>query len=125
MPRPKKQDIKVNDKTSLEGLMQEAYNNSCKQITEAQSIINEISKSVIGEDADDVSKLSKEKINALKQKDSAIKIKVELSKIMSDIIKHGGDTQKAAETQSGGSVSNAELEEVRKMMEKNVNNENK
>ena len=39
MPRKKKQDVKVNDTESLEGLMQETYNDACLQINDAQKTI--------------------------------------------------------------------------------------
>ena len=78
MPRKKKQDVKVNDNESLEGLMQETYNDACLQINDAQRTINELSASATPADVDDLTKIAKEKGNLLKVKDSAIRIKLEL-----------------------------------------------
>ena len=56
------------------------------------------------EDVDDLTKIAKEKTNALKVKDSAIKIKLEIAKLQNDIIKHSGDAEAAMNERSGGKV---------------------
>ena len=73
MPRKKKQEVKINSTDSLEGLCQEAYNDACAQINDAQRAINEMSSSANPVDVDDLTKLAKGKVDALKIKDSAIK----------------------------------------------------
>ena len=93
MPRKKKQQIKVNNSTSLEGLMQEVYNDACTQISDAQRTINELANSTTAEDVDDATKIAREKSNAQKLKDSGIKIKLEVAKLQSDIIKHNGNLE--------------------------------
>ena len=45
MPRKRKQDIKINNGDSLEGLLQEVYNDACGQINDANRIINELKTS--------------------------------------------------------------------------------
>ena len=57
MPRKKKQDVKVNDVESLEGLMQETYNDACLQINDAQRSINELASSATPQDVDDLTKI--------------------------------------------------------------------
>ena len=123
MPRKKKQDIKVNSNDSLEGLMQEVYNDSCKQIKEAQVTINEMSNAAKPEDVDDLTKIAKEKINAQKIKESAIKIKLEVAKLQSDIIKHHGNVDEAVSTRSGGSATAQDFKTIRDMIEKKGNND--
>ena len=91
MPRKKKQEVKVNNVDSLEGLMQETYNDACLQINDAQRTINELSVSAEPTDVDDLTKIAKEKGGLLKVKDSAIRIKLELAKLQSDIIKTRGN----------------------------------
>lgn len=93
MPRKRKQHIKVNNTSSLEGLMQEVYNDACTQINDAQRIINELNNSTTAEDVDDATKIAREKSNAQKIKDSGIKIKLEVAKLQSDIIKHNGNLE--------------------------------
>jgi hypothetical protein len=125
MPRKKKQDVKVNNTESLEGLMQETYNDACLQINDAQRTINELSASAIPNDVDDLTKIAKEKGNLLKVKDSAIKIKLELAKLQSDIIKNSGDIETALSERNQGSASFDDFKSIREMLKSQNNlNEN-
>jgi hypothetical protein len=123
MPRKKKQDVKVNNNESLEGLMQETYNDACLQINDAQRTINELSASATPADVDDLTKIAKEKGNLLKVKDSAIRIKLELAKLQSDIIKNRGDVESTINERSHGSASLNDFKSIREML-KNNNTEN-
>jgi hypothetical protein len=123
MPRKKKQDVKVNDTESLEGLMQETYNDACLQITDAQKTINELSASATPTDVDDLTKITKEKAGLLKVKDSAIRVKLELAKLQSDIIKSRGDADTAISERSNGSASLSDFKSIREML-KNSNADN-
>lgn len=123
MPRKKKQDVKVNDTESLEGLMQETYNDACLQITDAQKTINELSASVTPADVDDLTKIAKEKAGLLKVKDSAIRVKLELAKLQSDIIKSRGDADTAITERSNGAASLSDFKSIREML-KNSNTDN-
>ena len=117
MPRKKKQDIKTNNIDSLEGLLQETYNDACGNINDAQKTINEMENSAEPEDVDDLTKIAIEKTNALKVKDSAIKIKLEIAKVQNDIIKHSGDAEAAMKERSGGKVGINDFREIRRMIE--------
>lgn len=122
MPRKRKQDVKVNDTESLEGLMQETYNDACLQINDAQRTINELTASAIPNDVDDLTKIAKEKGGLLKIKDSAIRIKLELAKLQSDIIKNSGDIETTlSERSQGGAASFDDFKSIREML-KNQNN---
>jgi hypothetical protein len=122
MPRKRKQDVKVNNNESLEGLMQETYNDACLQIIDAQKTINELGNSADPQDVDDLTKIAKEKGNLLKVKDSAIKIKLELAKLQSDIIKNRGDVESTLNERSSGSVSLKDFKSIREMIKNNTNN---
>jgi hypothetical protein len=119
MPRKKKQDVKVNDTESLEGLMQETYNDACLQINDAQKTINELSASASPVDVDDLTKIAKEKGSLLKVKDSAIRIKLELAKLQSDIIKNRGDVESTINERSQGSASLNDFKSIRDMIKNN------
>lgn len=121
MPRKQKQDIKVNNVESLEGLMQETYNDACLQISDAQKDINEMSNSATPTDIDEITKIAKEKVNFLKVKDSAIKIKLEVAKLQSDIIKNRGDVDTTISERTGGSVSSADFKSIREMLKNKGN----
>ena len=84
--------------------------------------INELVNSVKAEDVDDATKIAKEKSNALKIKDSAIRIKLEIAKLQNDIIKHKGDAESAINERSGGNITLDDFSKVRDMLKKNANN---
>lgn len=123
MPRKKKQDVKVNNTDSLEGLMQETYNDACLQITDAQKTINELATSVTPLDVDDHTKIAKEKGGLLKIKDSAIRIKLEIAKLQNDILKNKGDVDSAVSERSNGSASLSDFKTIREMLKNEKNNE--
>lgn len=123
MPRKKRTDVKVNDNSSLEALMQETYNDACLQINDAQSTINELTASATPNDVDDITKVAKEKGGLLKIKDSAIRIKLELAKLQSEIIKNRGNVDAAISERSNGTASLDDFKSIRQLL-KNNNNEN-
>lgn len=118
MPRKKKQQIKTNNTDSLEGLLQETYNDACANITAAQNNINEMGNAAEPEDVDDLTKIAAQKTSALKIKDSAMRIKLEIAKLQSDLIKNKG-TKELNQSSNGGKVSLSDFKAVRKMMEEN------
>jgi len=123
MPRKKKQEVKINNVDSLEGLCQEAYNDACAQINDAQRTINEMVNSANPVDVDDITKIAKGKVDALKIKDSAIKIKLEIAKLQNDIIKNNGDAEVAIKERSSGSVTLDDFSKVREMIKRGNNEE--
>jgi hypothetical protein len=86
--------------------------------------INEMVNSASPVDVDDITKIAKGKVDALKIKDSAIKIKLEIAKLQNDIIKNNGDAESAIKQRSGGEVSLDDFSKIREMI-KNGNNEPK
>jgi hypothetical protein len=124
MPRKKKQDVKVNDVESLEGLMQETYNDACLQIIDSQKHINELSTATNPQDVDDYTKIAKEKGGLLKIKDSAIRIKLELAKLQNDIIKKNGDAESAISERSEGKASLSDFKSIREMLKEDKDIEN-
>jgi hypothetical protein len=124
MPRKKKQDVKVNNTESLEGLMQETYNDACLQINDAQRTINELAASATPTDVDDLTKIAKEKGGLLKIKDSAIRIKLELAKLQSDIIKNSGDIETTLSERTQGGASFDDFKSIREMLKNQNNSEN-
>ena len=124
MPRKKKQDVQINSTDSLEGLCQEAYNDACAQINVAQRTINEMVNSANPDDVDDITKIAKGKVDALKIKDSAIKIKLEIAKLQNDILKNNGDADAAIKNRSGGEVTLDDFTKVREMIKNGTNNIN-
>lgn len=125
MTRKRKQSIKLNNTDSLQGLMQETYNDACGQIIDVQKTINELTLSITPEDVDDLTKIAREKSNAHKLKDSAIRIKLEVGKLLNDIIKHNGSIEDTDATRvaNGSAPTTDELKDIRNWI-KNANNPN-
>jgi len=123
MPRKKKQQIKVNNTTALEGLMQEVYNDACGQINDANRTINELQSSTTPEDVEDATKIAKTKIDAQKVKDSSIKIKLDIAKLQSDILKHGGNEEKAVEERYEGKAQLSEFKTIRDIIKNGGDNQ--
>ena len=131
MPRKQRLKVKVNDNTSLEGLMQEVYNDAHIQIFDAQRGLNELSASIVRDeitsvvDNDDLTKIANSKANLLKVKENAIKTKLELAKLQADIIKHSGNIQEdiKAKKEETGVVTTSDFKALREML-KNTNNDN-
>lgn len=126
MPRKRKQTVKIYNVESLEGMMQETYNDTCGQINDAQKAITELSNKVDKEnlDNDDLTKVSKAKADLLKVKENAIKIKLELSKLQNDTLKYNGTTKEvidSGEVSVGGKPSLDDFAKVRKMIEEKNN----
>jgi hypothetical protein len=119
MGRKKKQDIKVNDNASLEGVMQEVYNDACLQIIETQNCINELTVGNKPENIGEVAIVVKEKGGMLKLKDSAIRIKLEVAKLQSDIIKNRGDVVSSLDERSSGTASIKDFASIREMLKNN------
>lgn len=121
MPRKRKQEIKTNSVESLTGLLQEVYDDACGNINSAQKTINELTNAAIPEDVDDLTKIAKETSSALKIKDSAIRIKLEVAKVQNDVLKHKGNEDSAITERSNGSVTPDDFKAIRKMVEENAN----
>ncbi len=120
MPRKRKVKIKLNDSNSLQSLMQEVYDDSCLQINDSQRVINELSNTVPAETIDDVTKIAREKSNAMKIKDSAIKLKLESGKLMKEIIKNNGDIAEAtSDYMDSGKVSDDDFQKLREIIKNN------
>jgi hypothetical protein len=116
MPRKRKQKVKVNNVESLEGLLQETYNEACGNINSAQKEITKLDAVAEPEVTDDHVKMTKEKGNLLKIKDSAIRIKLEVAKLQNDTIKQNGDVERAVADYSGQAPTDDDLAMVRKMI---------
>lgn len=122
MPRRKKTKLKLNDIESLSYLMQETYNDACTQQIDANRAINEMMSAAEPQDVDDLTKLAREKANLLKIKDSAIRVKLELSKIKTDFLKYNNKTEESTTASNEGPNLN-DFQKVRDMM-KNRDSDN-
>lgn len=97
MVQLKKLKIKINNADKLETLLQEIYNEACQDIVTIQNEMNKLTNSVQLNDEimDAKAKYAKAMNDFITSKDKAIGRKLDVAKLMSEILKYGGDLKKA------------------------------
>lgn len=120
MPRKKKQIVKVNNLLSLEGVLQEIYNEACININSAQSGINELVTAAEPEDVDDHAKIAKAKTDFLKAKTDNVKVKLEVAKLQNDSLKHAGDLKAELNATADTQVTTDQLSEIRALIHRSA-----
>lgn len=90
---PKKYKLKLNSIEKIEELLQELYDEADKNIVEIQNEMNKLSSSVqLSEEIVDAkAKYAKAMNDYISNKDKAIGRKLDIAKLMSEIIKYNGD----------------------------------
>ena len=92
----KKYKLKLNSVEKIEVLLQELYNESCKNINQIQDEMNKISNSInlneetLGEKA----KYAKAMNDFMVSKDKAIRLKLDIAKLMTEVLKYNGNIAK-------------------------------
>lgn len=91
----KRYKIKLNSNDKVEELLQEIYNEACRQLTQIQNEIDKLTNSInLGAEEisiEDKARYAKAIHDYMGDKDRAIKSKFEIAKFMGEIIKHNGD----------------------------------
>lgn len=97
MAKIQRYKLKLNSKEKIEELLQELYNESCKNIEEIQNQMNKLQNSVTLNDEimEAKTKYAKAMNDFITNKDKAIGRKLEIAKLMSEIMKYNGDVNKA------------------------------
>ena len=96
MVQLKKTKIKLNNPGRLEDLLQELYNEACQNIEQIQNEMNKLSNSIRLNDEimDAKVKYAKAMNDYIANKGKAINTKLDIAKLMSEIIKFHGNTNK-------------------------------
>lgn len=96
----KKYRLKLNSIEKIEELLQIAYNEEDKIIVETQEQINKLtlSSNLNSEIMESKTKYAKAMKDFIDLKDKAIGRKLEMAKLMSDIVKHNGNVKEAVES---------------------------
>lgn len=94
---PKRYKIKLNSAQKIEELLQELYDESDKNIVEIQNEMNKLSNSVQldQEIVDAKAKYAKAMNDFITNKDKAIGRKLDIAKLMSEILKFNGNVKLA------------------------------
>ncbi len=97
MVQLKKTKIKLNNPARLEDLLQELYNESCQNIEQIQTEMNKLSNSIRLNDEimDSKVKYAKAMNDYIANKGKAINTKLDIAKLLSEIIKYQGNASKA------------------------------
>ena len=93
----KKYKLKLNSPEKIETLLQELYNEACKNIELVQNEMNKLSNSMQlnDETTEAKAKYAKAMNDYITSKDKAIGRKLEIAKLMSEIMKYNGNVKKA------------------------------
>ena len=96
MVQLKKLKIKLNNPARLEDLLQELYSEACQNIEQIQNEMNKLSNSIRLNDEimDAKTKYAKAMNDYIANKGKAINIKLDIAKLMSEVIKYQGNVNK-------------------------------
>ncbi len=94
---PKRYKLKLNSSQKIEELLQELYDEADKNIIEIQNEMNKLSNSVkLSEEIVDAkAKYAKAMNDYISNKDKAIGRKLDIAKLMSEILKYNGNVKLA------------------------------
>ncbi len=122
----KRYKLKLNSIDKIEELLQELYNESCKNIEEIQTQMNKLSSSVNLNDeiTDSKTKYAKAMNDFITSKDKAIGRKLEIAKLMGEVYKFNGNIEQVSNNLEAGVVKDWEYlkEKLIEEEESNVNN---
>ena len=109
--------IKINDINNVRDLLQECYELADSQIIQAQNEINKLANSTRLQDEimESKSKYAKAINDYLKIKNDAITRKLEISKLLTEIVKHNGsleDTIKDKDATKGMSFDFSKIRDI-------------
>lgn len=108
--------VRLNNLDKIEQLLQETYDLACQQYTTIQNEINKIANSTIIKDLDIDGKERYGKImaNYITLQQKAIGQKFDIAKLMSEVLKSGGDVKKAIDDTKKTSLNISELRRLAK-----------
>lgn len=116
----KRYKVKLNSVEKIEDLLQEIYDQACRQINELQNEINKLTNSTnLGADEitmDDKAKYSKAIHDFQNDKLKAISAKFEIAKFMGELIKRSGDAAAVVNDKNFAKKTSLNLDDIRRAM---------
>lgn len=112
----KKVKIRLNSTEKVEEILQEIYDQACRQLNSVQNEINKLVSSTNLADAsiESKSKYAKAMHDYHGDMNRALATKVELVKFMGEIIKHNGDIEDALNDQQFAKATKLDLGQIRR-----------
>lgn len=109
--------IELNNANNVRDLLQETYRLADQQLVQAQDEMNKLANATRLQDEvmDSKQKYSKAMNDYLTIKDKAIRTKLDIAKLMTDIMNHNGDIKEAVE-QGGTSNATFDLKKIKQMV---------
>lgn len=109
--------VELNNASNIRDLLQETYKLADQQLVQAQDEMNKLANATRLQDEvmDSKQKYSKAMNDYLTIKDKAIRTKLDIAKLMTEIMNHNGNVKEAIEQ---GCVSNAtfDLKKIKQMV---------
>lgn len=116
----KRYKVKLNSVEKIEDLLQETYDQACRQINEIQNEINKLTNSTnLGSDditMDDKAKYSKAIHDFSNDKLKAIAMKLEIAKFMGELVKKSGDAAAVVNDKNFAKKTSLNLDDIRRAM---------
>lgn len=115
--------IVLNDANKLRELLQETYYLADEQLIQAQNEINKLSNATQLQDEimENKGKYAKAINDYMNIKDKAIAKKMDIAKLMSEILKYNGNVEHAMNSESAQATS-IDFSKIREMIEENTSN---
>lgn len=109
--------IELNNANNVRDLLQEAYKLADQQLVQAQDEMNKLANATRLQDEvmDAKQKYSKAMNDYLSIKDKAIRTKLDIAKLMTEIMNHNGNIKEAVE-QSGISSGTFDIKKIKQMV---------
>ena len=119
--------IELNDIQNIRDLLQEAYRLADEQIVQSQNEINKLASATnLHEEAMDAkAKYAKSINDYLAIKDKAIAKKLDIAKLLSDILNHNGDVKSAIDNGSAMKNMSINFDDIRKIVDDSLNEQEK
>jgi hypothetical protein len=119
--------IELNDIQNIRDLLQEAYRLADEQIVQSQNEINKLASATnLHEEAmDSKAKYAKSINDYLSIKDKAIAKKLDIAKLLSDILNHNGDVKSAIDNGSAMKNMSINFDDIRKIVDDSLNEQEK
>lgn len=118
----KKYKVRLNSINKVEELLQEVYEQACRQLNEIQNEINKLANSTnLGADEigmDEKAKYAKAMHDFLGDKNKAIMSKFEIARFMGELIKHSGDIDSTLNDQTYAKRTTLDLAGLRAELDK-------
>lgn len=120
--------VRLSSVEKIEELLQEVYDQACRQINEIQNEINKLINSTnLGSDdftMDDKAKYFKAIHDLTGDKKSAIQTKLDIVKFMGEMVKHSGDAKAVVNDKAFAKRTSLNLNDIRNALNDNNDGDN-